>query len=292
MFDCVDIRLCAMYSNEWKMSLTMFIRTSIWVICITLANGTTSVYGQIINGGFEDWYFEEESKEYPVGWDEYLLNNDEVVKKSIISQEGIYSVSLASFNFNDGGNSPGYLVTKLKPSEFNLKFSFYYLIDSIEGQCNAVVGFYQQNGDGDFRIFKSVKYNEVTDDFIQKEIDFSIQTLDSLAIELVAENHPTPYGHDGFIRVLFDNVRLDLSSSLYESSNDHCVVNAEISGEHISLSDGCNHFNTYMIFSVLGQLVSSGVIAGNSIGFSNKGMYVLSLLSNSNDIQTFRIINY
>jgi hypothetical protein len=281
-----------MDSYYWKMSFSMFIRSSIWVSCIVLVNGTASLYGQIDNGGFEDWYFVEESKEYPVGWDEYLLNSDDVVKKSTIFQEGLYSVSLASLNFLDGGNSPGYLVTKLKPSELNLKFSFYYQIDSIEGQCNAVVGFYQQNGNGDFRIIKSVKYNEVADDFIQEEIDFSIQTLDSLAIELVAENHPTLFGHDGFIRVLFDNVKVDLSSSLYENSNDHCVVNTENNGEQISLSEGCNHFNTYKIFSVLGQLVSSGVIAGNSIGFSNKGMYILSLFSNSNDIQTFRLINY
>ena len=275
------------------MRISKSIKTSIWLICINLAYCTTSAYGQLINGGFEDWYFADENKEYPAGWYEYHNNTIDAISKSTNAHDGLYAVNVASLNFVEGTYSPAYLGAKYMPTGYNLKFSFYYLIDSIEAQSNAVVNFLQRNSDGDYKLFKSVKYNEVTSSYIQEEIEIAIENLDTLKIVLVAENEEKiAFGWQGFISVLFDDITIEQISSTSDIPNLSCNVSALINGNSMLLPENCNQYNRYVIFSPLGQIISEGRILENTIAIPNIGLQFVSLISDSNDTQVLKILKF
>lgn len=188
-------------------------RLKLVVVFISLLLSLT-IKSQILNGSFEDWSLYPDSTEFPTHWDELVKNSNKSLSKSTNSAEGLYAVQLSSLNFIDGTFGPSYIGSKFKPENNLIKFKFKYLIDSISGPCHAVVDFLQKNSEGDYILISTNSYNEILKYYQEESISLNLISLDTILIILRARNHALFVGFDGFISVLFDNLQVELVSSV------------------------------------------------------------------------------
>jgi len=167
---------------------------------------------QILNGSFEEWGITSDSSEYPLYWDAVQENQNPLsLTKSDNSFNGLYSVNLKSLNYigTSFGPTPAYIGTKFRPLENHYKLTAYYRIDSIINTGHAVVEVFQISNQGHYTQVLSKSYNEIAPYFIKIETEINLPNLDTVFIGLEAKNHETPTGYDGFISVLFDDVKIE-----------------------------------------------------------------------------------
>lgn len=251
---------------------------------------SVSLYSQILNGSFEDWGVNSNNMELPLHWDALPPNSDSSVIKSTNATDGNFSLQMSSLNFLEGSFSPSYIGTKFIPSGMHSVFKFYYLIDSISGASNAVINFYQRDTNGDYQLILSKKYNQISEDFIGEEINIEFQSLDTVLVVLVAQNHQIIFGFDGFIRVLFDDVKIDISSSQVNLENTACnVQNIYHLYDAIYLNTSCLNDKYFKIYSLSGELIDFGSI-GNRVKYILPGLYVLVITDFQDNNRILKLI--
>jgi hypothetical protein len=262
----------------------------VFLICLLLA---LAVNSQILNGGFEDWEFLPDSSEYPVNWHAIYQNENPLcVTKSNKSYNGLFSVGVASLNHVEGTYAPGSIITKYSPTTYDNNLSFYYVIDSIDGLCDAVIQIFQKNNQGHYAKIIERSYNEILPEFTKKEIQFHLDKLDSLLIRLIARNDNLMFGYDGFIRVLFDDVELESVTNTYESSLDEeYLYYPNPSSGLIYLKPEYTKFKTYRVYSVSGIKLQEGILDNQSIELEYNGLLIIKLLDESNSITNLRVLN-
>ena len=263
------------------------LKVSVSIISLLLSG---SLYSQILNGSFEDWYVNSDNMELPLYWDALSPNSDSSVVKSSKASDGNFSLQMSSLNFLEGNYSSSYIGTKFIPSGMHSVFKFHYLIDSISGASNAVINFYQRDTNGDYQLILSRKYNQISEDFIEEEINIEFQSLDTVRVVLVAQNHQITFGFDGFIRVLFDDVKIDISSLQENLEDIGCnVQNIYHSYDAIYLNTSCLNDKYFNIFSLYGELIDFSSL-GNRVKNIVPGLYVLVITDFQDNNRIIKLI--
>ena len=246
---------------------------------------------QIMNGGFEEWSMYQDSSEYPTYWNASVRNADESLSQSTLSIEGLYSLNLSSRNFIEGTFGPAYSSTKFKPATYSIIFKFNYLIDSISGPCNAVIQFYQKN-DQSYHLISSNSFNEKLSNFKEEEISLQLPSLDTIRVDLIAQNHQIIFGYDGYISVLFDAIELvNLSATDFITEKECGLISNLVYNNRLNINNKCACLSDYKIFSINGSLIKSGALSNDEIVFQEKGLFIIGLYNTHELKYIFRFIN-
>lgn len=250
---------------------------------------------QVMNGSFEEWSLETNGTDVPTYWDYLLPNHDDCIVMSEIATDGNLALKLSSLNPASGPDvGPAFLATKVFPTSLAHRLSFDYLIDSLDGKCRGVIRVWFRNEKGIYHPFASKVFNQISDEFINDFLDFELPYFDTLLIEVIAESHPIPFGYDGFISFIIDNIRLDVKSQIQVNATFNCtVLNSLLYGNRIYVHTDCTKSNYYYkIIEIDGNVIDQGLILGNSIYSDYIGLHYIYIYTNTGSSKIFKIINH
>lgn len=255
------------------------------------------LFSQIPNGDFEDWIIDSNGKEAPAMWNSPFHNLSGAIFKSSDSFSGDYSLGIATLNISDNGSfAPAYFGTKIKPTNLENTLTFYYKIDSLDGDGKALVWIFKEkeNEPGVLDLLHDFSFNEVNENFVKKEISFTLSDLDSITITFVSANQSSFVGYIGFTRVFFDSVELNSVSLVGNENPDDDLIAYPNPAKGFFEIKNLNQDHEYLeIISSIGQTIYNGNINSNSFHLEQTGFYWVNVYDrNRKLLKTIKLFNF
>jgi hypothetical protein len=253
------------------------------------------VNAQLLNGSFESWIQESNGTDVPANWDYLLPNEDDAIQPTEIASDGFLALRISSSNRVEGTQvGPAHLGSKIYPLGLTNRLIFDYMIDSLEGESTGKIEIYHKNNQGDFRLLSEKYFVQQSKEFVTETFDFVLPYIDSIVIVLIAENHYIPFGFDGFISILIDNVMLEYTSNTLNNAQCNCTLNSNIlSNNMIYLNEECSKKTLkYILLSIEGTVFGAGHLTANEIPCSTKGISFLILYSDRDFTRIYKLINH
>lgn len=237
------------------------------------------LFSQIPNGDFEDWIIAPNGEEVPAMWNSPFQNQPGSIFKSSDSFSGDYSLGIATLNYSDNGSfAPAYFGTKIKPTNLENTLTFYYKIDSLDGDGKALVWIFNEDEQGVLDLLYDFSFNEVNENFVKEEISFTLSDLDSIIITFVSANQSSSIGYIGFTRVFFDSVELNTVSLVGNANPDNDLIVYPNPAKGFFGIKNLNQYHEYLeIISPIGQTIYSGNINGNSFHLEPTGFFLVNV---------------
>jgi len=255
------------------------------------------LFSQIPNGDFEDWTISTNGEEVPSMWNSPFQNLSGAIFKSSDSFSGDYSLGIATLNISSNGSfAPAYFGAKIKPTNLENTLTFYYKIDSLDGDGKALVWIFKEkeNEPGVLDLLHDFSFNEVNENFVKEEISFTLSDLDSIIITFVSANQSWTIGYIGFTRVFFDLVELN-SVSLAGNVNpdDDLIVYPNPAKGFFGIKN-LNQDHEYLeIISPSGQTIYDGNIKGKSFNLGSTGFFLVNVYNrNRKLLKTLKLFNF
>lgn len=255
------------------------------------------LFNQIPNGDFEDWIIASNGEEVPAMWNSPFQNQPGSIFKSSDSFSGDYSLGIATLNYSDNGSfAPAYFGTKIKPTNLENTLTFYYKIDSLDGDGKALVWIFKEkeNEPGVLDLLHDFSFNEVNENFVKEEISFTLSDLDSIIITFVSANQSWIIGYIGFTRVFFDSVELNsVSLAGNENPDDDLIVYPNPAKGFFEIKN-LNQDHEYLeIISPSGQTIYDGNINGNSFHLGLTGFFLVNVYDRNRELlKTIKLFNF
>jgi hypothetical protein len=260
-----------------------------------LTAGCLTLFSQIPNADFEDWVIAPNGEEVPSMWNSPFQNLPGAIFKSSDSFSGDYSLGIATLNISSNGSfAPAYFGAKIKPTNLENTLTFYYKIDSLDGDGKALVWIFKEDEQGVLDLLHDFSFNEVNENFVKEEISFTLSDLDSIIITFVSANQSSFIGYIGFTRVLFDSVELNLVSLVGDANtDDELIVYPNPANGFFELKNLSQDHEYLKIISPSGQTIYDGNIKGQSFRLGSTGFFLVNVYNrNGVLLKTLKVLNF
>jgi hypothetical protein len=253
------------------------------------------LFSQIPNGNFEDWIIASNGGEVPAIWNSPFQNQPDAIFKSSDSFSGDYALGIATLNYSDNGSfAPAYFGVKIKPPSLENTLTFYYKIDSLDGDGKALVWIFKEDEHGDVDLLHDFSFNEVNENFVKEKISFTLPDLDSVLITFVSANQSSFIGYIGYTRILFDSVELS-PASLVENENpdDDLIVYPNPAKGYFEIKNLHQDHQYLEIISTSGQTIHEENIKDKGVHIGSTGFFFINIYDRKRELlKTLKLFNF
>ena len=265
-------------------------KQALFAIILTPISLLGIVYGQIPNGGFEDWEFIQ-NFEKPVGWNTNQDSNLIRFEKDTLSVEGSYSLKFVPSTYTAFYNCTSFAYKRIGldgPIGENKSLTFF--LRSVPDTLNPFESAYFEIKCAFFESGTlSSHYEwttfEVIDDFIKIEIPIANSSVDSIGIFMYggATNGATDACHYRSFSWV-DKMRIETTTSASICPNkvnpeDQVQIFPNPSSGIIHIGETGIQFNKFELINAQGRTVEKGDLINSTLHIDEKGLFLLRLFS-------------